>query len=239
MAEGSGSDAADGGPGPAEAGRRMAGPRVWARVKLGATVAIATVCAAACATSGAGVGEGVGRPSDTLPGPGLGTLTQSEISVVLTSGGVRLLVTPLSEAVTRTATLETHRRLSEMGAAFAGNATPGGVLFLVSVFADDGGEFFPDEVGVISKGRRFRPQRILPVTPGWGRGRVDPRETEMAVMAFDSELDLEEALTFVYRGQRVGDWASILQRVQSERIRMRVRGRPWPEMLEAAVCVEE
>ena len=185
-------------------------------------------------TAGAGVtGNGLPTP-DPLPAPGLGTLTQRDISVGIASGGVRLLITPLTESMTRTAAPDTYRRLSGMAAAHRTRAAPGAVLMLVSVFSDEGGDFFPDEIGVFSKGVRFRPVRILPVTPGWSTRRMEPRETEMAVLTFAPGLDLEESLTFVYLGERDNSWALTLQRIEAERVRIRVRGPPQPREARSA-----
>ena len=51
---------------------------------------------------------------ERLPPPGHGTLRQEEISLSLTSGALRILVTPLEESATRVTAPDTYRRLSSM-----------------------------------------------------------------------------------------------------------------------------
>ena len=174
--------------------------------------------------------EGVGATAtdafETLPPPGYGTLRQDEISLSLTSGPLRILVTPLEESVTRVAAPDTYSRLS--GMANAHRNAPGlresVTLFLVSFFSEQPDErFVPEEVQLVSRGIRHRPSSIIAVTPSWGERRLRQRVTEMAVYAFSGNVDLESDLIVVYGLEQTAAWNVILPRIQAERERARAR----------------
>ena len=57
------------------------------------------------------------------------------------------------------------------------------------------------------------PTGIAPVTPGWGQRRVLQRQTELAVYAFPSDLNLESELVLVYGFDRTNAWSNILTRI--------------------------
>jgi len=195
------------------------------RVVVLALSAVVSACAVPLSmqnTTGALAGDAV----TDLPLPGYGTLRQDEVSIALTSGDLRLLVTPLEESVTLVAAPDTYRRLSTLAAAHQASAGVGATLFLVQFFSERPDvRFVPEEVQLISRGLRVRPSRIIPVTPTWGERRLKQRETEMAVYAFEAGVDLESDLTLVYGLDQTAAWNVILTRVQAERARARARGR--------------
>ena len=163
---------------------------------------------------------------EALPPPGHGTLRQDEISLSLTSGALRILVTPLEESATRVTAPDTYRRLSSMSKAHrnAPGIGEAATLFLVSFFSEQPDErFVPEELQLLSRGIRLRPTAIIPVTPSWGERRLRQRVTEMAVYAFSSNVDLESDLTLAYGLDETAAWSVILQRIQAERARARAR----------------
>lgn len=171
-------------------------------------------------------GPSAGETVTGLPLPGYGTLRQEEVSIALTSGDLRLLVTPLEESVTLVTAPDTYRRLSTLAAAHQVTAGVGATLFLVQFFSERPDvRFVPEEVQLVSRSLRVRPSRIIPVTPTWGERRLKQRETEMAVYAFEAGIDLESDLTLVYGLNQTTAWNVILTRVQAERARARARGR--------------
>ena len=167
----------------------------------------------------------VAAPSDdTLPPPGYGTLRQDEVTIQMMSGPLHILVTPRDESITRVTAPDTWKRLSGMAAAHEERAPSGSMLFLVSFFSDQPGiRFVPEEVQLISRGIRVRPSAILPVTPAWGQRRLQQRQTEMAVYAFPTGIDLEADLQLAYQLEQTSSWAGIITRVQAERGRARGR----------------
>ena len=161
---------------------------------------------------------------DTLPPPGYGTLRQDEVTIQMMSGPLQIQVTPLDESITRVTAPDTSERLAAMAATHTNRAPSGSMLFLVSFFSDQPGiRFIPEEVQLISRGIRIRPTAILPVTPGWGQRRLQQRQTEMAVYAFPTGIDLEADLQLAYQLEQTSSWAGIITRVQAERGRARGR----------------
>ena len=179
-----------------------------------------TACTIAPAPAGA---PDAGAVSE-LPPPGFGTMLQSEVSLSLTSRDLQILVTPLSESVTRATAPDTYERLSGIARANLGSTPPGSTLFLVSFFTEEVDvRFIPEEVQLISGGLRVLPLAIQPITPSWGQRRVQQRRTEMAVYAFPSGVDLESDLILVYGFDQTAQWSAILPRIQGERARARAR----------------
>ena len=164
---------------------------------------------------------------ETLPPPGYGTLRQDEISLSLTSGALRILVTPLEESATRVTAPDTYRRLSSMSNAHrnAPGVAESATLFLVSFFSEQPDQrFVPEEVQLVSRGIRLRPSAIIAITPSWGERRLRQRVTEMAVYAFSDNVDLESDLVVAYGLEQTAAWSAILRRIQAERARARARG---------------
>ena len=181
---------------------------------------LATGCTLAPAPDGAAVPA---DPED-LPPPGHGTLRQEEISLVLRSPELEIMVTPLAESFIRVTAPDTWERLSGIARRHRPSAPESSLLFLVSFFTRQPEvRFTPEEVQLLSRGLRLRPSAIFPVTPTWGQHRVRQRSTEMAVYAFPPEVDLESELLLAYGLQETGGWEATLGRVQAERARARAR----------------
>lgn len=189
----------------------------------GAMVLLSAVCLASC-TIAAPEGSVVPAGDDTLPPPGYGTLRQDEVTMQMMSGSLQIQVTPLDESVTRVTAPDTWERLSGMAAVYRDRTPAGGMLFLVSFFSDQPGiRFVPEEVQLISRGIRVRPEAIFPVTPAWGQRRLQQRQTETAVYAFPAGIDLEGDLQLAYQLEQTSSWTGIITRVQAERGRARAR----------------
>lgn len=196
--------------------------RPGASVRPSACVALALAVGACTLAPGPGV-PGDPSPAGALPPPGHGTLRQDEVSVALTSGDLRILVTPLDASVTRVTAPDTERRLSSLAEEHAPASGASG-LFLVSFYSEQPDvRFVPEEVQILSRGLRLRPAEITPITPGWGQRRLRQRQTEMAVYAFGGQVDLESDLTVAYGLEQSGAWSTILPRIQAERARARAR----------------
>ncbi|MFP3948637.1 MAG: hypothetical protein ACLFWG_07890, partial [Longimicrobiales bacterium] len=166
--------------------------------------------------------------------PGYGTLRQDAVTLRLRSQDLLIKVTPLDPAVIRVLASDTWERLRGLreGTRPVLVRTTGIVepdLFLVSFFSyEQEVAYEPEDVHLLNRGLRFRPRGIRPVTPGWGRQRLAQEETQMAVYAYDSGLDLEQDLVAEYQDVSAGGWERILQDVQAERARILARARSMP-----------
>ena len=167
---------------------------------------------------------GVGAGLDPLPPPGFGTLRQEDVSMTLASGDLQLMVTPLEASVTRVTAPDTELRLSGLVGLHGAPGSDGTGLFLVSFYSEQPDvPFAPEEVQLISRGQRTRPQNIIPVTPSWGTRRVGQRQTQLAVYDFGDSIDLESSLLLIYQFDESTQWGQILPRIQAERARARAR----------------
>jgi hypothetical protein len=168
-------------------------------------------------------------PVSEVP-PGLGTLRQEEISLLLRRGELQLLVTPLDESVVRLTAPDTYERLSALGRGYqdiflqrTGSAVPFR-LFLISLFSEAiEVAFEPEGLNLVNRGLRYRPVDIRPLTPDWDSRRVLPRETSMAVYAFSGDVDFERPTEVEYLEVRSREWEKILPLIQRERARLRMR----------------
>lgn len=191
-------------------------------------------CVAAGGAGGAGAPPGAEAtlPDDDrelLVPPGYGTLRQEEFSLSVVKEALILRVTPLDEWVIRLAAPDTYDRLSGLATSYGatlasttGSGEP--TLFLVSFFSSDQGTLYdPEDVHIVSRGRRHRPLGIEPVSAGWGDTRLVQREPALAVYAYAPELELDLEMHLEYEDVVNERWDEILQRLQAERSRARAR----------------
>lgn len=197
------------------------------------SLALAVPLLAGCVmATGSATGPAPAAGSDVLPPPGYGTLHQDQISVNLSRGDLRLMVTPLAESIIRVTSPDTYQRLSNLVAAHQDQVTqsPSGAsstLFLVSLFTNASGiGFEPQELELISGGVRMRPSMIIPLTPGWSRQRLEQRRMDQALYVFSSSVDLEsDDLVVLYKTTQSSQWRVILPAIRNERARARARAR--------------
>jgi hypothetical protein len=187
--------------------------------------------------------DGAAAPGSTPPQPeptgsldselvpiGRGTLRQEEISISLRRGDLEVRVTPLEEAVIRVTAPDTYERLAALARGHqeiflerTGSAAPFR-LFLVSLNSETiETSFEPEALNLVSRGLRYRPADVRPLTPEWETRRLRPREALLAVYAFPAELDLGQDLEVEYQEVRSREWSRLLPLIEAERARVRTR----------------
>jgi hypothetical protein len=192
----------------------------WRALALAARVLVAAASGACAIAPGPAPGAAVGAPPT-----GFGTLRQEDVSIALTSGDLRLLVTPLQRSVTHVTAPDTEQRLNALVEAHAAPGREDGRgLFMVSLYSDrpDVG-FVPEDVQLVAQGFRLRPVYIQPLTPTWGERRLRQREQALAVYDFGTGVDLEREIVLVYGLAESAQWSAVLPRIQAERARVRAR----------------
>lgn len=183
---------------------------------------------AAAGPAGSRAAPSAARPSPFIPA-GHGTLRQDEITVAFRSGALQVKVTPLAEPVIRLTAPDTYRRLHALAERRRGQAArsaAGGehALFLVSFFSEQpDAHFQPEDLQISQQGALLRPTSILPVTPGWGRQRIEPQDPQLAVYAFGGNVDFELSFTVRYGFTSSNAWAQLLPTLETERARVRAR----------------
>lgn len=172
----------------------------------------------------------LGRGADELIPPGLGTLRPEQISLELRRGSLRLQLTPLSEAVIRTATPDVWERLSALRRshqAWFRDRTGSDALWtliLVTAWVDaEPTRIEAEGLTLVSQGIRYPPVEIRGVGPNWESGIVYPRDPLLALYAFPPEVRLDAGLEVEYLEIRNRDWARIFPTIEAERARIRGR----------------
>ena len=159
----------------------------------------------------------------SLVQPGLGTLKQDEFTVGLRSGALLVKVTPLNERVIRLAAPDTYNRLhaladSRRAAALQRTGTKEPELFLVSFFSyQPDVTFQPEDLRLEYNGAQLQAVSIVPLTPSWGKQRMDQQETQAAIYVFSGALDYELPLVVRYGNDRNNDWQRIIPKLETER----------------------
>lgn len=171
------------------------------------------------------------RPAAEVGAVRSGTLRQDEISVRMTTGDLRIEITPLAPGVLEAAAPDTKRRLERIAAAHRPKLDSGAVgedpvLFLVTFSTDrPAATFEPRDLHMISRGLRERPVSVDPISPNWSDRRLSQRGAALAVYAYRSAVDLSRELVVAYQGSEDSSWAGILAAVEAERGRTPTRGR--------------
>ncbi|HET9440309.1 MAG TPA: hypothetical protein VFO52_09065 [Longimicrobiales bacterium] len=154
---------------------------------------------------------------------GLGTLKQDEFTMGLRSQNLLVKVTPLHESVIRLAAPDTYNRLhslrdSRVADARARSNSESPELFLVSFFSyQPDVTFQPEDVQIEHQGRLLRAATILPLTPTWGKGRLNQQEIATAVYVFADAFNYELPIVVRYGMEENNDWQRIIPKLQVER----------------------
>lgn len=171
--------------------------------------------------------------SQPLVPVGYGTLSQDEITVPLRASGLQIKWVPLSEWVLRLTAPDTYRRLNgykvsraeeilEQTQRAGERAWP--LVTFVTFFSQEVEESFePYDLQVENQGRLYRAFEIIPVTPGFGRDRIDQQETQIALYLFPPEIDLDLPTIVRYGGAANDRWNSIRSDLDTERSRANSR----------------
>lgn len=164
---------------------------------------------------------------------GYGTLSQDDITVPLRSGGLQIKWVPLSEWVLRLTAPDTYGRLNgykvsrsdeilELTARDGGRDWP--LVAFVTFFSQEVEESYePNDLQISNQGRLYRPFAIIPVTPSFGRDRLDQQETQIGLYLFPAEIDLDLPTVVRYGDASSNRWDRIRSTLDSEHSRANSR----------------
>lgn len=164
---------------------------------------------------------------DLVP-PGYGTLVQDQITLRIRKDDLLIKVTPLAEQVVRLTAPDTYARLHGLALSHGPRASrgdPSRALFLVSFFSyQPDVRYEPEDLLLVNRGLRFRPEGIAPLSPSWGTQRLAQQETRMAVYAFGGPLELDRDLVVEYQNIRNEVWRDrMVPLLEAEAARARAR----------------
>jgi hypothetical protein len=165
---------------------------------------------------------------DGLIPAGFGTLRQDQIAIRVQTLGLTVSAIPLEEGVIRTLAPDSYRTLhaireskkAALESLRARNGLASVQAWYVTYFNVQQGDarFDAFDFLVRSAGQDFRPLDALPITPGFGDGRVAQRGQASAIYAFDPQVDLNQPITITSLGQQTTAWGdTMLPLIERER----------------------
>jgi hypothetical protein len=171
-------------------------------------------------------------PPDVALPPGYGALKQDDIQIGLKTQTLEIRFLPLDP---RTGNLlandayDAYKRLLldnrariDSVARMKGVSRPG--VAFVTFFGLVPGAFYDAEVlAIVNRNRLFRPIGIVPYTPGFFEGRLDPRQSSSAFYLYEEAIPVLEPFSIQYQTTFDANWEGKLNRINSERQRVALR----------------
>jgi hypothetical protein len=203
-----------------------------------AVAVIALTSSAACspATRLRAQGNSPSTPSDTVP-PGFGSLRRDDIVLRFATDQLQLQILPLDERVIRLLAPDTYNSLEQLiqsrqqeitdAAHNAGLTSP--TLVMVTFYGQaPGARFTPEDIQLQSRGRQYRPDAVVPLSPTWSTQQLDQRQQAVAIYLYDEGISWFEDLSASYQNGPQAPWGHALQLLQRERARVRARAQSPP-----------
>lgn len=170
-------------------------------------------------------------PAEQVVPPGFGSLKSDDLTLRLRTGAFEIRFLPLDTRVVNLLANDAFAALSQLVdqnraridsvARDRGVSRPG--LAFVSFYGLQAGANFDAAVLTISsRGRLLRPIGIVPYTPQFSEGRLDPRQLASAFYLFDEQIPVLEPFQLQYYAA-LADWGSRLSSINSERQRVAAR----------------
>lgn len=195
-------------------------------------VSVLALCA--CAHSGPAHSQEPPDPMGTMPPLGLGSLTQEQISLSITSSQLTVRFQPLNERLLRLLAPDAYRALSGMIASrraaidsisrSSGSTQPG--LMLVTVYGNvPDVRFDATSVGVSVNSTRVDPVGILPLNANFSRQQLPQQAVGQGLYVFAQELPVYSPMVFSYGSVAAEGWASKISTFDRELARVSARAR--------------
>lgn len=187
-------------------------------------VFLAALALAACAPAARGQDS---TSAGDIP-PGLGTLSQDDIALVMRLDELEIRVVPLDERILKLLTPDTYRSLHDLAQQRApqvdsvsrqnGVSVPG--IFLVTFFGRrQGARFDPTNLNVQVRGQLFRPIGVVPYSTNFNSQQLDQRQQATGLILFEEPVPVFETFTVSY-GLAADAWEGKLAKIQRERSRV-------------------
>ena len=158
-----------------------------------------------------------------------GRLSQNDIAIRMRGTDLELRFLPLDPRLISLLAPDAATALQRLVAANrpaidsagrdAGISEPG--LALVNFFGvQDGVRFDPQLLTLSVRGRLLRPLAIVPLSPKWGSGQLDARESVMAIYLYQELLPVWDPCEVSYGAMTSSDWDRRLPTLDRERQRL-------------------
>jgi hypothetical protein len=164
---------------------------------------------------------------------GFGSLRQDDVALQLEQRDVRVRAIPLDETVIRLLSPDSYTSLrearesrrSELDRLATVHQLRERNVWIVTFHGLAAeARFNPNDLTVRSAGREFRPLEILALTAGFGEHRLQPRDSQQALVLFEDGIDLSQPLSLTFGTARdVSGWEEVLRVLERERALVRSR----------------
>jgi hypothetical protein len=206
-------------------------------------VLVLAICATACATTPptnertpAATDSVAANRQDTARAgwvpAGFGSLRQDDVALQLEQRDVRVRAIPLDETVIRLLSPDSYNSLrearesrrSELDRLATIHQLRERNVWIVTFHGlAPEARFNPRDFTVRSAGREFRPLEVLALTAGFGEHRLQPRESQQALLLFEDEIDLSQPLALTFGTARDVSWEQVIRLLERERALVRSR----------------
>jgi hypothetical protein len=187
---------------------------------------LAALALAACAPAARGQ-DSVDVSAGDIP-PGMGTLSQDDIALVMRLEELEIRMVPLDERVLKLLTPDTYRSLHDLaqqrGSQIDSVSRQNGVslpgVFLVTFFGRrQGARFDPTNLNLQVRGQLFRPIGVVPFSANFNSQQLDQRQQATGLVLFEEPAPVFETFTVSY-GVATDAWEGKLAKIQRERSRV-------------------
>lgn len=157
-----------------------------------------------------------------------GVLETDDISVILQGGGLWIRITPMEDEILRYCTQDTRNTYSKMlenqGGAFTKEEEKEFVKFLVLFQGRSENEIYfePTELNLNHQGKLYKSVKIVPISSTFDKRILTLYgNPEMAIYAFNKEVDLSLPIQFKYKELESQRWTEIIKTVEDSKLLVR------------------
>jgi hypothetical protein len=157
-----------------------------------------------------------------------GVLQTDDISVILQGGGLWIKITPMEEEILRYCTEDTRQiyrnLLNNQGKELTQSEGNLYKKFFVQFRGQSENEtyFDPTELNINQQGKLYKPEKIIPITSTFDKRILKQYENpELAIYAFNKDIDLERSIKFQYKDLNSIKWDEIIQSVEEAKLLVR------------------
>lgn len=155
--------------------------------------------------------------SEQVVPPGFGTLKQEDLQIALATTAIEIRFTPLDPRVINLLAPDAYQAMAvlvknnqaRIDSASRYNAVSRPGLAYVQFYGlAPGANFDAQSLVLVFRGRLLRPISILPYSPNFNDGRLEPRQQVTAFYLFDEQIPVLEPFSLQYYQQFSTEWTS-------------------------------
>lgn len=165
--------------------------------------------------------------SEQVLPPGYGTLKQEDLQIALSTTQLEIRFTPLDPRVINLLAPDAYQAMAVLvqnnrpridSAARANAVSRPGIAYVSFYGISPGANFDAQSLALVFRGRLLRPIAILPYTPNFNDGRLDPRQLVSAFYLFEEQIPVLEPFQLQYYQQFNTEWTSSrISKINTER----------------------